>query len=97
MLNLFVQYWIAYQAYGIEIVFGFKIAVYVRISESRIASEKPSDIKVSITAYNWFQNPLPVISTMNVSIAKKGSLHITELIKDKQRVITIVSKVSVVS
>ena len=83
-----LEYVITYQAYRIGVIFRFKKTVYVRISESCIASEKPSDIKVSVTAYDWFQNVLPVIGTMDISIAKKRSLYITELIKDKQRMIT---------
>jgi len=33
---------------------------------------------------------------MNISIVKKGSLYIAELIKDKQRIITSVAEVTVI-
>jgi hypothetical protein len=40
------------------------------------------------TFNNWFQNTLPVIGAMDISMAKKRSLNITELVKTKYRVIT---------
>ncbi len=96
MLDLTIQKVICFQTYYVEIILGFQKSIDLRVSKSRIATEEPQDVIASITGNDWFQNALLVIGAMNVSIAKKGSLHIAKLIETEQRMITGAFKISVV-
>ena len=91
-----MEYVITFQPYCIEVIFGFKKTINLRICKASITAEEPRDVRGSVTGNDWFQNALPVVGTMNISIAKKCSLYITELVKAKYRVITGTAKIPIV-
>ena len=66
------------------------------ISKTRISAEESEDVIASVTFNDWFQYTLPVISTMNIAIAKKCSLRIAILIDTEQRMIAGALEVAVV-
>ncbi len=84
MLNLSVQNLIGYEADGIEVSFGFEIAIYIGIGKTCVATEESEDIVASITSSDRLQNTLPVIGTVNIAIAKERSLHVFILIEAEQ-------------
>ena len=68
MINMLVEYIIALQPYCIEVIFGFKKAVYVGISKCRITTKIPDDGFVSITLDHRLENTLPVVGTIDIAV-----------------------------
>jgi len=97
MFNMPMEYVIAFQPYRIGVIFRFKKTINLRICKASIPSEEPRDVRGSVTGDDGLQNVLPVVGTMNVSIAKRSLLHITKLDETKYWVITGALKISVVS
>ena len=81
MVNFVVQYLVTFQPYRIEVIFRFKKTINLRICKASIPSEEPRDVRGSVTGDDGFQNVLPVVGTMNVSIAKRSLLHIAKLVE----------------
>ena len=92
-----MKYVIALQPYHIGVIFRFKKTINLRICKASIATEEPRGVRGSVTGNDGFQDVLPVVGTMNISIAKRSLLHIAKLIETKQRVITGASKIAIVS
>jgi hypothetical protein len=96
MLDMSVQILIGYEADGIQVSFGFEIAIYVRVGKACTASEESENIIASITGNDRLQNTLPVIRTVNIAIAKERSLHVSILIEAEQGMIACTLEVSIV-
>jgi hypothetical protein len=94
--DIVIQDLIALEPDRIEVALSFEKTVYIGIGESGIPSEESWDVIEAVTSDNRFQNTPPVISTVNIAMTKKGSLHVSILIEAEERMITGACKVSVI-
>ena len=88
MLNLFIQYLVAFEPNRIGLIFQFQETINVRIGEGCVPPEESRDVIGAVTSDNGLQNTPPVISTVDIAMTKKGSFQVTILIEAEQWVIT---------
>jgi hypothetical protein len=84
------------KANRIRVALRFKVSVHLRLGECRVASKKPTDVRIPVASYHRFQYRPPVISPVNLSVAQQRPLQIAKLVEVKQRVIAGAAEVAVV-
>lgn len=88
MLDVAVSCWIGFQSDGVEVPLCFEAAIHMGISKTRVSTEEPQDVTASISSNDGLQNALPILGTMDIAIAKEGSLNIAVVIEAEKRMIT---------
>ncbi len=80
----------------IGVALRLKVSVHLRLGKCRVASKKPTDLRIPVASYHRLQYRPPVISAVDLAVAQQRPLQIAKLVEAKQWVIAGAAEVAVV-
>ncbi len=91
-----VQNGVGRQADRVGIVLRFEERIDLRVGESRVATEEPLEVIVTVSGHHRLEHRAPGVSTVDVAVTEDRPLHVAELVEAEQRVIAGAAEVAVV-